>query len=446
MENEHIVIVGGGFAGVWLARRLEKKLPKHVAISLLSEESYLLYSPLLPEVVGGTLLPAHTVAPLRQMLKRTDFHRAMVEGVDFKKREICFRADTTLCNMSYTQLVFACGRRANLSLVPGMEEHAFPLKTVGDALEIRNRILLQLERAAVTPEPEERRRLLDFAVVGGGANGVEVAGAVYDMLRAAEKFYPDIAEMHGRVKLFHAGDTLLPEMPETLGRFAGRDMEQRGIELHLDVHVSNVDAQGVSCDGIHFGATTVICSIGSDTFPFIKNLDLPLVRGSIDTEPDLSVKGHDGLWAIGDCAAILNGADGKPAPPTAQFATREGVWLADNLNRRLRGRATRPFRYKPKGMLITVGHQRAVTRVYRINLRGFFAWLLWRAYYLAKIPTALRRVQIFFEWGWQMLFPPDVSQYHYVPYRLADGRRYTFSEPPPGEACRVEPEQSKPVE
>jgi NADH dehydrogenase len=431
MSEEHIVIIGGGFAGVRLARRLEKILPETIAISLLSEESYLLYSPLLPEVVGGAMLAAHTVAPLRQLLHRTEFHRATVESVDFESHDIRFRAGEVAGRMPYTQLVFACGKRANVALVPGMEEYAFPLKTVGDALELRNRILLQLESAEVERDAKRRRSLLDFAVVGGGANGVEVAGAIYDFLEAARRYYPCLESTPGRVKLIHSRETLLPEMPEVLGRFVQKDMEERGIEVHLNAHVSSVDDECVICNEKRVDAATTICSIGSDSHAFIKNLSLPLTRGAIQTAPDMSVPERDGVWAIGDCAAIINAFDGRPAPPTAQFATREANWLARNIVRRINNRPTRAFRYHPKGMLVTVGHHRAVARLWSINIRGFVAWLLWRAVYLSKMPTWVRRVQIFFDWSWHMLFPQDMSQFHYGAYRQADGRRCRPVEHPP---------------
>lgn len=435
MPSEHIVIIGGGFAGVRLARRLEKKLPAGAAITLLSDENYMLYSPLLPEVVGGAMLPAHTIASLRQLLRRTELHRATVEDIDFERREVRFSSGEISGHMSYTQLVFACGKRANLSIVPGMKEYAFPLKTIGDALEIRNRIIFQLENAEVEQESEQRRQLLSFAVVGGGANGVEVAGAIYDFLDAAKRFYPILEQTPGRVKLIHAGDRLLPEMPKVLGDFVQKDMEERGIEVHLNAYVKDVSSECVLCSDEQVDAATTICSIGTDTLPLIKHLSLPMTKGLIQTSPDLSVPDKAGVWAIGDCAAITNHYDDKPAPPTAQFATREANWLARNIVRSLAKKPTAPFRYHPKGMLVTVGHHRAVARIMSVNSRGFLAWLLWRAVYLSKMPTWVKRIQIFFDWSWHMLFPPDVNQYHYGAYRQADGRRYCPVKPGEDSEC-----------
>jgi NADH dehydrogenase len=424
MMDEHVVIIGGGFAGVRLAYRLEKMLPENIAISLLSEENYMLYSPLLPEVVGGTMLPAHTIAPLRQMFARTAFHRVTVEDVEFDKKRVCFRAGETVNTLSYTQLVFACGKRANLNMIEGMSEYAFPLKTVGDALEIRNRILHQLESASIEKDPEQRKRLLSFAVVGGGANGVEVAGAIYDFLHEARRYYPELRRQKAQVKLIHSNDTLLPEMPAVLGRFVQRDMEERGIEVRLNQHVTEVEDSCVHCGEERVDAATTVCSIGSETLPLIKSLELPLTKGLIQTSPDLSVPGCEGVWAIGDCAAITNNLDNSQAPPTAQFATQEAGCLAENIRRRWQQQPTQAFGYKPKGMLVTVGHHRAVARLLSVNIRGLFAWLLWRMIYLYLMPTWARRIQIFFDWSWHALFPPDMSQYHYGAYREADGRRY----------------------
>ncbi len=427
MSEKAVVIVGGGFAGVTLARRLERVLPQNVPLLLLSAENFLLFSPLLSEVVGAALLPAHCVVPIRQLLGRTAFRRARVTAIDTERRQVDFECGGA-GSLRYGQLVLACGVRARLDLVPGMAEHAFPLKTPGDALELRNRVLLQLERAEAETDEERRRTLTSFAVVGGGSSGVEVAGAVHDLLCTAARLYPKLDAADCRVTVLEAMDRLLGEFPAGLGEFARRHMQGRGIDVRTGAAVEAVDAAAVTLkDGERVAAGTTICTIGAVPQPLVEELDLPKRRGGLQVDPDLRVSGQEHLWALGDCACIPNAADQAYAPPTAQFATREALHLADNLRRHLRAEQTRPFAYRPRAIMATVGHHRAVARLLGMNFRGIPAWLLWRAVYLAKLPTLLRRVQVFFEWSWQALFPADVTQFHYEPYRLADGRRFMAS-------------------
>jgi NADH dehydrogenase len=432
--QHRVVIVGGGFAGVTLARALERELPDNVGIVLLSDENFLLFSPLLSEVVGASILPAHCVAPIRQLLGRTEFRRASVRAIDFERREVHFDCGGEH-RLRYGELALACGVRANLALIPGMAEHAFPLKTLGDALELRNRVLLQLELAEAEADPARRRILTSFVVVGGGSSGIEVAGALHDLLAAASPLYPKV-ELHDcRVTVLEAMDRPLGEFPASLAAFAQRQMARRGITIRTGAKVAEVGAQALAlADGERLPVGTTVCTIGAEPQQLVDRLALPKQKGFVEVGDDLAVAGQAHAWALGDCARVANGDDG-PAPPTAQFAVREARHLAGNLRRRLHGEPTRPFAYRPRAILATVGHRRAVASVFGVNMHGFTAWLLWRAVYLAKLPTLLRRVQVFFEWSWEMLFPRDVSQFHYMPYRLADGTRVGAQ---PGEAGSAE--------
>ena len=431
MENS-VVIVGGGFAGVTLARSLERELPYAVRIVLLSDENFLLFSPLLSEVVGASILPAHCVAPIRQMLKRTEFHRATVTGIDVARREVRYRNAGEGC-LRYGELVLAAGVQADLAMIPGMAEHAFPLKTLGDALELRNRVLLQFERAETEQDPALRRTLTSFVVVGGGSSGTELAGALHDLVRAAGPMYPGVDPAACHVTVLEAMDRLLGEFPEGLAGFAQRHMARRGITVRTRAKVASVEADAVTLDGgERLRAGTTICTIGAVPRDLLTGLALPQRKGFVDVGPDLAVSDTDHVWALGDCARVPNGDDG-PAPPTAQFAVREAEHLAGNLARRLRGEPTRPFAYRPRAIMANIGHRRAVATVFGLNVHGFAAWLLWRGVYRVQLPTLMRRVQVYFEWSWQALFPRDVSQFHYMPYRLADGTRVAGRlDPAPG--------------
>lgn len=408
-----VVILGGGFAGAALARRLEHRLPDSRSIAVISRQNFITYNPLLPEVVGASILPGHVVAPLRQMIKRSDFRMAEVTRIDFVNKTL-HALGAPPQPIHYGQLVIGCGMRANLDLVPGMARHALPLKTLGDALFLRNRIIARLEQAALQPDPEQRRRLTSFLVVGGGFSGVEVAGEICDFLHSAVRYYRSVKPEDCRVILVHSGDHLLPEISRQLGEFTRSKMIRRGVEIHLKARAARVDGEGVElASGDRITAGTVICTIGTAPNPLTAELGLALERGRIVTRPDMSVPDQGGVWAIGDCAAVPNAHDNSLCPPTAQFAVRQAWQLADNIARTLRAEPTRPFRYKAIGQLSSIGHNKAVAEIYGVRVSGFIAWLLWRGVYLLKIPTFARKVRIFFAWNWEMLFPADIANLNF---------------------------------
>lgn len=409
MDEGRIVIVGGGFAGTTVARHLERQLPTNWEIVLISSENSITYTPLLAEVVGASILPGHVVAPIRQILKRTRFQMKTVSDIDFEQKEIHFSSDGT-DTVTFDHLVLACGVTANLDALPGMARHSLPLRTPGDALFIRNRLCVRIEEADTQLDPDRRRWLTSFIVIGGGFSGVEVAGEIGDFLHASLRYYPNIREDDCRVVLIHAGDQILPRLPAGLAALALRKMRARGIEIRLGTQVAKVDELGVALSrGERLDGGTVIGTIGSAPIPLIKNLSLPKQHGRVETEADMSVSGHPDVWAAGDCAAIRNARDGQLSPPTAQFARRQAKQLAENMARAIRHQPTRPFSYKALGQLSTIGHQRAVAEVFGIRVSGIVAWLLWRMVYLLMVPTFGRKVRIFFEWTWTCMFPPDIS-------------------------------------
>ena len=409
MNTTHIVIIGGGFAGSTLARALEKQLPPDCNITLISKDNHITYNPLLAEVVGASILPGHVVAPLRQMVKRTCVCMAPVTDIDLEQHEIHYLGEGSGV-INYDHLVLACGVDANLQLIPGMASYALPMKTLGDALFIRNRILSRLEQASLQTNPRLRRWLTTFIILGGGFSGVEVAGEITDFLKASLRYYPAIDPDDCQVCLLHGTDRILPELSPTLSAFALRKMTRRGLDIRLNTRATRIDARTVELqDGERITGGTIICTIGTTPNPLIESLPLPKTRGRIETNPDMSVPGHHGVWALGDCAQIMNTWNDAPAPPTAQFATREAEQLAQNINACLHGKDTRPFHFKPLGQLSTIGHNKAVAEVFGLRISGFIAWLMWRGIYLMKVPTLARKVRVFFEWNWGMLFPADIA-------------------------------------
>jgi NADH:ubiquinone reductase (H+-translocating) len=410
---KRLVIVGGGFAGITLAERVEHLLPPGWALTLISQENFITYNPLLPEVVGASLLPGHVVAPLRQMIHTSSVCMARVSEIDLEARQVHYLGEGTGI-VAYDQLVIACGVQANLDLVKGMANHALPLKTLGDALFLRNRIISRLEAAELQADVTARRWLMTFVVIGGGFSGVETAGELVDFIFASLKYYPRIRREDVRVVLLHSQDRLLPELPASLGNFAFRKMQMHGLEVRLNARAVRIDDRAVTLgDGELIAAGTVICTIGTMPHSLVSALPIAKERGRIVTNPDMSIPGLDGVWALGDCAAVPNARDGKISPPTAQFADRQARQLARNIAMKLRGRPTQPFSYQPKGQLSSIGHNKAVAQIYGIKLSGFIAWLMWRGLFLLKIPTLARKTRLFLEWNWAMLFPPDISHFGY---------------------------------
>jgi len=410
--RKSIVIVGGGFAGVDCARHLERRLPDGWDLYLLSRENHIVFTPLLAEVVGASISPLHVVWPIRQRLRRTTCRTVTVSRLNLNDCRVEYQpVGGSPAELSFDHLVLACGSVVNMDMMPGLAAHAFPLKTLGDAFTLRNHLIQQLERAEVETDPERRRHLLSIAVIGGGFSGVEVAGEMYDLLAASRKYYPVLRADDFRVVLLHSPKRLLPEMPESLGEFARVRMQARGIDIRLGIRAQAVTEAGVHlADGIVIPAGTIVCTIGNMANPLITESGLPLDRGRIRTEPDMRVTGHSNVWALGDCAVVPNAYDGQPSPPVAQFAVRQAKQLAANLRRAVAEQPTRPFSYRMIGSFAAIGHRKAVGRVLGVNFSGFLAWFLWRGIYLGKMPTLARRVQIAFDWAWQLIFPRDIVQ------------------------------------
>lgn len=412
-DSKRIVIFGGGFAGTTLARALDGRLPAGWQLTLVSQENFITYNPLLPEVVGASLLPGHVVAPHRQIVRQGEVCMATVSAIDLQQKIVYYLGEGS-GELQYDHLVLACGTNANLGLVRGMSDYALPLKTLGDALFLRNRIVSRLEAASLQRDDASRRWLTTFIVIGGGFSGVEVAGEIEDFVRSSLRYYPMIDPAEVRVVLLHGTERLLPEISESLGDFARTRMAANGIDVRLKARAVRINDRGVLLDdGEIIAGGTVVCTIGTAPNPIIAGLSLETERGRVCTGPDMSVPGHPGVWAIGDCAAVPNALDGRVSPPTAQFADRQAKHLAGNILATITGGRTRAFRYSPIGQLCSIGHNKAVVELFNLRISGFVAWLLWRGVYLLKIPTFARKARLFLEWNWAMFFPPDIVHFNY---------------------------------
>ena len=412
-----IVIVGGGFAGVQCAKVLLRGLRGRAEVVLFNRDNHMVFVPLLPDVAGSSLNPRAVAPPLRALLPGARCRTEEVTAIDPVARKVVFEGhDGAPRELGYDHLVVACGSVVNLNLLPGMANHALPLKTIGDAIAMRSHVMQMLEKADAAESPEDRRRYLSFVVVGGGFSGVEVAGELNDLIRSALRRYPRIERSDANVTLLHGQDEILPEVSPSLRRFAHRRMERRGIVVRCGAQVGEVTPRGARlAGGERFDGATVICTVGTTANPLVAKLELAKQRGRIAVAPDLSVAGHAGLWAIGDCAFAINAHDGRPAPPTAQFGERQGTQCARNILRVLDGEATQPFRYRPAGVACGIGGHSGVAELYGVRFSGFVAWWLWRSAFLVKIPSLAQKLKVGFDWAWELVFPRDLS--HFRPAR-----------------------------
>lgn len=414
-----IVVIGGGFAGTTLLKSLAKRVPDGYELVLISEESYTTFNPMLPEVVGASIFPEQVVAPIRTMFSpspKVRFIMGRVTSMNAKEKTLMCTSLNDECKIHYEHAVLAFGNRAKLDLIPGMAEHALPLKTVGDAMHIRNIVLRRIARMELETDPQKLMALGHFVVIGGGFSGAEVAGELVDCLHSVRHYYPLVKVQDLKVTILHNLDRILLELPEKLGIAAAKSLRKRGVEIRLGAGAgaSEIYADSVKLtDGTVLPAGTVICSIGTRPNALVEQLGLPIERGRIVANADFSISGASDLWALGDCAQVMNMHDGKTCPPTAQFAVRQAKILADNILAKLAARPTREFNYKSLGSMAAIGHQKGVALVMGINISGLVAWLIWRAYYLFLMPTWGRKIRIYVEWTWGMFFPPDITHLHF---------------------------------
>lgn len=413
-----VVIIGAGFAGTTLIRALERQWPGGLQLTLVSDESYTTFNPMLPEAVGASVFPEQVVVPVREMLRKgggSRFIMGAVTSVDAASQTLVCRTLAGEITLNYDHLVLAFGNRARLDLLPGMAEYALPLKTVGDAMHIRNMVLRRLARIELETNAELRRRLGHFIVIGGGFSGVEVAGELVDCLASIRRYYSLVQASELKITVLHGTERLLPELSPRLGAAALSSLKNRGVTVRLQTRAQSLSADGVTLStGEVMEGHTLICTIGTEANPLARQLGLPMKLGRIATNPDMSVQDHPALWALGDCAAVPNQHDDSISPPTAQFAVRQALHLARNLMAASQGQAGQPFSHRSRGMMASIGRLKGVAEVGGVALTGWPAWLVWRAYYLSQMPSFGRRLRIFLEWTWGMFFPPDITHLRFT--------------------------------
>jgi NADH dehydrogenase len=417
-EPTRILILGGGFGGVHTARHLELRLARElsagrVEIGLVSRENYMVFQPMLPEVISGSIGIVDTITPIRRLCPGTNLYTRTIECLDLDRRQVTTSAGfgSQQHALSYDHLVIALGNVTSFAGQAGLAEHALPFKYLGDALAIRNRVIHTLEEADIERDPDVRRALLTFVVAGGGFSGVEAVAELNDFVRAAARSFRNLTSQEIRVVLLHAGPLILPELPASLGRFAQTLLARRGVEIKLNRRLEGATAEAALLDGGERITTRALVStVPSMPNPLVAMLGCQKERGRIVVDEHLALPDYPGVWALGDCAWSIDARSGEPAPPTAQHATRQARCVAENIAATLRGSERRAFSFRALGKMGSLGHRSAVAEVFGIRLSGFLAWWLWRTVYLMKLPGLDRKIRVAMDWTLDLVLAPDIVQ------------------------------------
>ena len=401
-EIPHVLIVGGGYLGMYTAKRLEKKLgPGEARITIVDPNSYMTYQPFLPETAAGSISPRNVVVPLRQVLRRTRVLTGRVVRIEHAKRRVEFESNQgELRDIAYDYLVMAAGAVSRTLPIPGLAEHGIGIKTVQEAAYLRNHVLEQLNIADSTDDPEVRRKALNFVFVGGGFAGAEAVAELEDLARDATRIYPSIGIDDLHFYLIEAADRILPEVGPEVGTKALNQLRRRGIDVRLSTFLeSAVDQRIKLSDGTEFEAGTLVWTAGVKPSPVVQASDLPLgPKGHVDTSEYLTVNGVENAFAGGDNAQVPDG-EGGYYPPNAQNAVRQAPVLADNVIATLRGGELKPYRHKNLGAVAGLGMNKGAAQLLgRIKLTGLPAWLAHRSYHLLAVPTFNRKLRVLSDW------------------------------------------------
>lgn len=416
--KHRIVVLGGGFGGVFAAKHLRRRAGSDVRIELISRHNFFVFQPLLPEVAGGSIHPGDAATPLRRFLPGVTVMVAEIRKIDFaaKMVHVTLGRGSEITTVPYDQLVIALGQVVDLSRTPGLADRAFVMKDVLDAFHIRNHVLGCLEDADATTEPQRKRCLLTFVAIGGGFTGVETIGEVQELIRKSLRYYPNVRADEIHTILVQYGSRILPELPEHLAAYAADQLRRRGVEILLDTGVKAATPTGVETDGGRsIDAETVIAAIGNAPSPLIRSLPLPLDRGGIVVDRHMRVQGQEDVWALGDDAHIPlgdpKGDDVAYAPPLAQFAFREAKVLARNIIAHLENRPLTAFEYRSLGTMAALGGRSGVADVMGVRITGFLAWAAWRLFYLSLLPGIATRMRVAVDWLLDLIVSRSIAEF-----------------------------------
>lgn len=414
-RRKSVVILGGGFGGVYTAMQLGRLLKResNVEITLINRENYFVFQPMLPEVVSGSVGIVDTIVPIRRLCPGVSLLTREVEVIDLDAKVITTSPGfwPQPRKLEYDYLVLALGTAMNFAGMPGLQEHGLPFKTLGDALFLRNRLLHILEEADIEEEQERQRTLLTFVVAGGGFSGVEAIAEINDFVREAAKAYRRIDLDEIRVVLLHSGSRILPELSEDLGNFAQRILERRKVEIRLNTRLTGATGDYVLVEGgERIPTKTLVSTVPVAPHPLLAALACRTEKGRIVTNEFLELPEFPGVWAVGDCAWIIDQKSGQPCPPTAQHAIRQAKCIAANIAAAIRGTPRSAFTYSSFGTVAALGHHSAVADILGVKISGYLAWHLWRFVYFMKLPGLDRKLRVATDWLLDVILPMDIVQ------------------------------------
>jgi NADH dehydrogenase len=397
------LILGGGFAGSYVARLLGKR-----GATIVSPENYMLYTPMLPEAASGTLEPRHVVVPLRQMCPHADLILGRATALDAERRRVQAQTEEGLFWIEYDELVVALGAVARTLPIPGLAEYALGFKDLPDAIQLRNHVLRRLEAAVAAPNETHRRRELTFVFIGAGYAGVEALAELSDLVHDAMRYYPSLRGEPQRWVLVDAAPKILPEIPTRLGDYAAELLARRGVEIRVSTTLASAEPHAaVLSDGTRILTSTLVWTAGVRADPFLSQLGLPLdERGRVRVDEFLRIEGRAHMWALGDCARVPNAATpDHPDPPTSQHALRQARRMARNLQGELK-----PYRYRMLGQVATLGRYRGIADIMGLRLRGFLGWFVTRTYHLFQLPLITRKLRVVTDWTVALFFRRDIAE------------------------------------
>jgi NADH:ubiquinone reductase (H+-translocating) len=397
------LILGGGFAGSYVARLLGKR-----SATIVSRENFMLYTPLLPEAASGTLEPRHVVVPLRLMCRHAELLLGEVTSLDPGAHIVEVESEVGPAEVHYDQLVLALGAVARTLPIPGLAEHGLGFKSLADAIFLRNHVLRQLELAEASLSADDAKRHLSFVFVGAGYAGVEALAELSDLLRDAVRYYPRLRDTRQRWVLVDAAPKILPEIPARLGDYAAQELWKRGVDIRVSTTLESVEEHAVTLsDGTRLETETLVWTAGVKANPLLAKLGLPLdERGRVVVDPTFRVDGLEGVWALGDCARVPNQATpGYFDPPTSQHALRQARRLSKNL-----AGSVRPYHYRMLGQVATLGRHKGIAEVLGLRLRGFIGWFVTRTYHLYQLPLLTRKLRVVTDWTVALFFRRDIAE------------------------------------
>ena len=440
IQNTKILILGGGFGGLYTALELEKQIgdDTSVEITLVNRENFFLFTPMLHEVAASDLDITTIVNPIRKLLRHTNFFDGEINSIDLNNKRVTVSHGIDASHgheLPYDHLVLALGSITNFYGIAGLEERALTMKSLADAVYLRNQLIEHLEESDFECSTIPPEQLLTFVVAGGGFAGVETIAAINDFLRDALQFYPHLTEAMLRIVLVEHGSMILPELGAELGQYAQQKLEERKIEFRLGTKVTGLSEHGVELsDGTTLQARTLIWTAGTAPCPILKPLACKKERGRVAVDEYLEVPGFPGVWALGDCAFIPDKKTGAAYPPTAQHALRQGQILGRNIVAAMKGGTKKPFAFSTLGQLAAIGKRTGVAKILGFKFSGFIAWWLWRTIYLSKLPRLEKKLRVTLDWTLDLIFSKDLVQFMPLRSPTSQAVKHTGAKREPAQA------------